>query len=137
MKRLVFIAAIILLAGFNLSAGNPQSVKLSSIKPYPIPSYNTGLSGTGAFFEYNYTGANLDGKRRINIRVTTMSYFASGDALVWAYCPELNQKLGPISANSEEIVSFLIDDNKWGALVKSNEELNVDVWIDDIITPEY
>jgi hypothetical protein len=127
MKKLFFIAVILLITGFTNTNANQ-----GGFKPYPIPSFKTTLEGDGVFLESRTGNNQLDGKRKLNIRVTSMSMFMGGFAQVYAYDATTQSKVGPFYPESGEIISLLVDWDQWGALVRSPEEVAVDIWFDNL-----
>ena len=125
MKKLLFIIILGIYAG--MIAGFSQGITI-----YPIPSSGVEVNGFANFQETG-TGMSLlnpQGKRAINVMVTT-SYpgHQKVQATVWFYSLDSLEMMGPYTTMENDILSESIDFKAWGALIESDDDVLVSVWI--------
>jgi hypothetical protein len=122
MKKILSIT-IILLAGFGLIKSYPQPIPV-----YPIPSYDVTVNGY-ANFRQDYSSMNTDqreAKREVNVQIKSGTH--SCQATVWVYTLDRTTVLGPYTVYCDNTLTVDIDENEWGVLVQSEEDVLVSVW---------
>ena len=101
------------------------------VPTWPIPSYNVIICGTADFREDYQLSKYSPQKERREIHVVAKP---SGnthrcEATVWIYSLDGKTTLGPYTIECGETLTVEIDDREWGALVQSEDEVCIDVWI--------
>ncbi len=132
MKTKIFILCSFL--AYQCSSLTAQHSTGSGIATFLIPSYNVSVQGY-VEFEEGYPGSLPDqplGRRELNIRTKPHgNSLLECDVTVWVFTLDRRTILGPYSMSCDDILNVGIDDNAWGALVYSEYEILVDVWIGD------
>jgi hypothetical protein len=126
MKRTCFVIMFFLL--IIVQAGFSQT-----IKPYPIPSYNIQVNGMAVFQESAVSENDSPlGRRKIHVQIICQKNLdtLSNMATVWIYSLDGLDILGPYYLACGNTLEVEIDDREWGALVESDMDINVSVWID-------
>ena len=126
MKRTCFVIMFFLL--IFVQAGFSQT-----IKPYPIPSYDIQVNGMAVFQEPAVSEDDSPlGRRKIHVQVICQKNLdtLSNMATVWIYSIDGLDILGPYYVTCGNTLEVEIDDREWGALVESDMDINVSVWID-------
>jgi hypothetical protein len=130
MKTILFIFMFGFLTGFS-------PVRENSITLYPIPSSNVEVDGFANFRETTTPNSMAipEGKRYINVIVTSSYPHGNAQATVWFYSLDSLEMIGPYSVSESNELTEEIDFNAWGALVETDEEILVTVWIGDSSQP--
>jgi hypothetical protein len=130
MKTTLIIILFGLLTGFS-------PVRESGITIYPIPSSNVEVDGFANFRETTTPNSMAipEGKRYINVIVTSSYPHGSAQATVWFYSLDSLEMMGPYSVSESNELTEEIDFNTWGALVETDEDVLVTVWIGDSSQP--
>ena len=124
MKKIcMFTILLIPFLSFLKSYSQPVPV-------YPIPSYNVEVQGYANFVE-NYGNSNHPNqvleKRDVSVLIKSGTHRCEGTA--WVYTLDHLTVLGPYSLICDETLVVEIDDQSWGVLVFSENDVLVDVWI--------
>jgi hypothetical protein len=135
MKKIAFLIVFILLCCTIQQA----------FCQYPIPSYNVQVTGWAVFKDggiipgsNNVINLNKNrifsslAKRTMDIKFNCPGTTLMGNcqATVWVYSLDGTTILGPFYVNGGDVLSVPIDDRDWGVVVKSDDDVSVDVWIE-------
>ena len=97
-------------------------------KPYPIPSIRLTMSGKEAFKDYGSNG-NTRERRELNIQTSTTSHgIIPNLTKVWVVKNNGAIVLGPYYVLDGQLLRVPVDFGSWGAIIKSNEEIVVNIW---------
>ena len=124
MKKIIIILTVLF---FAITGG----LMAQFAKVNPIPSYNYQMT-TGQSAGFQEPGKNNDTreKRDMQIEVTT-----SSDAMTRIFATVLivkkngTQTLGPFIVYNNETLSVSLPKGKWGAVINSNWNVNISIWI--------
>lgn len=123
MKKVILIAAIILVTGLN-------SLVAQRLQLNPIPSFNVPLTSLNTGFQEKKThGLPLREKREMDITITTSS---TSPILIFATVYVVKDYgsvvLGPFTIHLDEPLSVPIDGGQWGVVIHSDWDLTASVW---------
>jgi hypothetical protein len=112
-------------------------VRENGITLYPIPSSNVEVNGFANFRETTTPNslASPEGKRDINVIVTSSYPHGNAQATVWFYSLDSLEFMGPYTVTEGNELTEEVDFNTWGALVETDEDILVSVWIGDTSQP--
>jgi hypothetical protein len=125
MKKILLILAIALITGGTSSFAQTLKTK----KLHPIPSYKFLMKGQEGFKDFGHGGGNIRERRQLNIKTTATTHgILLGDVKVWVVKDSSNVVLGPYYILFGQTLSVPVDWETWGAVVKSNVDIKVDIW---------
>ena len=124
MKKIILIAAFIILAGMN---------GLFAQQINPIPSYNYVLTEPNtAFLEIRTHQTPGHEKRDMDVTISSSS---THPGLVYAIVRVVKAKghvvKGPYTIFLNHLLSVPIDHGNWGVIITCNWSVNASVWIED------
>ena len=126
MKKILCFA-IMLVTIFICTRAYSQGVPV-----YPIPFYNVEVNGYATFREAveSINRVSPAGKMDFNVMITlSQPGHEKVQATVWFYSLDSTETMGPFTVTEGEVLSKEIDFNPWGALVESDCDILVSVWI--------
>lgn len=122
-KYQFFIVILILSIGYVRLNAQPIPV-------YTIPSSDIDVNGYANFIE-NYSNSSSPDqvleKRQVNVQIKSVTHGCQVN--IWVYTLDRTTILGPYTMTGDDLLTVEIDDNEWGVLVESEDEVLVSVWI--------
>jgi hypothetical protein len=122
MKKIILISVMLMFVSMNYLVASK-----------PIPAYNVKIASIANFMERGGGSSGFtftDGKRQMNVESsTTHTGPLSGYTYVYIYKLDYSVILGPYRLYPDDVLSVDIDEDKWGAIVQTNQDLSISIWI--------
>lgn len=125
MKKLFLITAFIFFTGLNGLFAQERHI-------IPIPAYDYILNQGNALFQEMKPEGNFNKeKREMDVVVSSTSHGPEPVfATIWIVKEFGEKVLGPFTVDDNEKLTVEIDGDKWGAIVKSDFDVSISIWIE-------
>jgi hypothetical protein len=122
MKKIILISVMLMFVSLNYLVASK-----------PIPAYNVKINSTTNFIERGGGNSGFtftEGRRQVNVESsTTHTGPISGYTFVYVYKLDFSVVLGPFKLYPDNVLSVDIDEDKWGVLVQTDQDLSITIWI--------
>ena len=129
MKKMILIAAILLVTGFSNAIAQKHNRPPSL---HPIPSFNYPITTLNtAFQETSVHGLPSREKRDMDVVISTSSTSTNNvSATVYIVKEYGTTVLGPFTVYPDQVLEVPIDYDQWGVVIQCDDPITASVWIE-------